>query len=41
LKKFIKQEFYKFTKEEIKNLVESFPERLHQIKKAKGGHIPY
>jgi len=41
LKRFIKQEFYKFTAENIQNLVKSVPERLSKIRKAKGGHIRY
>ena len=41
LKRFIKQEFFNFSAEEIENLVKSVPTRLRQITEAKGGHIPY
>lgn len=41
LKRIIKQEFHKFTKEEIEKLVESVPVRLRKTIEAKGGHIPY
>jgi hypothetical protein len=41
LKRFIKKEFYKFTAEEIQNLVKSVPKRLSKIIKARGGHIGY
>jgi len=41
LKRFIKQEFFNFSAEEIENLVKSVPKRPLQITEAKGGHIPY
>jgi hypothetical protein len=41
LQTWIKKEFYKFSSEEIKNLVKSVPGRLRKIYRAKGGHIPY
>jgi aspartate carbamoyltransferase regulatory subunit len=41
LKRFIKQEFFNFSAAEIENLVKSVPNRLVQIIKARGGHIPY
>jgi len=41
LKRFIKEEFYKFTPKDIQNLVKSVPQRLSKIIKAKGGHIGY
>ena len=41
LKRFIKQEFYKFSAQDIQNLVKSVPTRLSEIIKAKGGHISY
>ena len=41
LKRFIKTEFYKFTKDELQNLVKTMPKRLRAVSAAQGGHIPY
>ena len=41
LKRFIKTEFYKFTKDELQNLVKTMPKRLRAISTAQGGHIPW
>jgi len=41
LKLWIKKEFYRFSSDDIKNLVKSVPGRLRMILNAKGGHIPY